>query len=157
MLFCAVVVASLFLLLPIYLNASTQVKSESDRLMIYKASQTFSDTEESSRVIKETTAKLTTFSLTETPHDFSKIILLLNSITPSGILIKDMSLTTEASEGSHVALLLHGNASTRENLVEFVDALKKDPTFDNVELPVSGLVKERNIDFNLSLKVNYEN
>ena len=63
--FSLIVVASSLLLLPLYLSATVQVKAEKDRLDLYKSSQSFSDTEISSRTIPETNQKISVFSLTE--------------------------------------------------------------------------------------------
>lgn len=155
--FSLVVAASSILLLPLYLSATAQVKAEKDRLNLYKTSQSFSDTETSSRTITDTNNKISIFALEESGSQFSGVLALLNEITPSGISITDMTLATSSMNKKNTQLELRGNASTRESLVKFVDALKAQENFESVELPVSGLVKDSNIDFNMSFVINYEN
>ncbi len=155
--FSLIVVASSLLLLPLYLSATVQVKAEKDRLDLYKSSQSFSDTEISSRTIAETNQKIAVFSLTESEAKFSSVLALLDEIIPTGISITDMTLAVSKEGIKKTQLELRGNASTRESLVAFVDALKVQEGFESVELPVSGLVKDSNIDFNMSFVINYEN
>jgi Tfp pilus assembly protein PilN len=155
--FSLVVAASSILLLPLYLSATAQVKGEKDRLNLYKTSQSFSDTETSSRTITDTNNKISIFALEESDSQFSAVLTLLDEITPSGISITDMTLATSDSGKKSTQLELRGNASTRESLVKFVDALKAQKSFESVELPISGLVKDSNIDFNMSFVINYEN
>ena len=148
--FSLVVAASSILLLPLYLSATAQ-------LNLYKTSQSFSDTETSSRTITDTNNKISIFALEESDSQFSAVLTLLDEITPSGISITDMTLATSDSGKKSTQLELRGNASTRESLVKFVDALKAQKSFESVELPISGLVKDSNIDFNMSFVINYEN
>lgn len=154
--FSLVIAASSILLLPLYLSATTQVKGEKDRLDLYKTSQSFSDTETSSRIIADTNNKISIFTLEEPDFQFSTLLTLLNDITPSGISITDISLIMSDVNKKNIQLELTGNANTRDSLVRFVDVLKAQDNFESVELPISGLVKDKNIDFNMSFVVNYE-
>jgi type II secretory pathway pseudopilin PulG len=47
-------------------------------------------------------------------------------------------------------ITLNGNAQTRAALIAFVDALKKDPLFKGVSVPVSDLVSDDDLPFTLS-------
>ena len=66
----------------------------------------------------------------------------------AGIRISGLSLRRGVGSA---ALSLSGIAATRENLVFFVKSLEGDPTFTNVNLPVSALAKARDISFSLSI------
>lgn len=154
--FSLVVAASSILLLPLYLSATAQVKGEKDRLNLYKASQSFSDTETSSRTITDTNNRIATFALEESNFQFSTLLTLLDGITPSGVSITDISLIMSDTNKKNIQLELTGKANTRDSLVRFVDVLKAQDNFESVELPISGLVKDKNIDFNMSFVVNYE-
>lgn len=44
-----------------------------------------------------------------------------------------------------------GEAATRAGLLQFIEALKKDERFANVESPVSNLIRSKEIDFTLKL------
>lgn len=73
---------------------------------------------------------------------------VLSKKTPS---IRINSFTYEG--GKSWTLSLKGISSTRESLVSFVDSLKKDNIFSSIDLPVSNLAKNKNIDFSIVMVV----
>jgi hypothetical protein len=48
-------------------------------------------------------------------------------------------------------LIVSGLAKTRQSLVAFSEALRKEPLIQKVDLPVSNLTKESNIQFTLTI------
>lgn len=48
---------------------------------------------------------------------------------------------------------LAGQAATRRDLLGFIDRLKADPMFAEVESPVGNLIKDRAVDFTLTLTI----
>src|SRR3989344_1199853 len=48
---------------------------------------------------------------------------------------------------------LKGTAASRQSLTSFIEMLKKDVAFRDVSLPISDLVKDRNIDFTVMIKL----
>ncbi len=68
------------------------------------------------------------------------------SIRISGIYFSDNSATT-------AVLTLEGIGDTRESLVSFADSLKTIPHFKKVDLPISNLAKDKNIDFTISINI----
>ncbi len=53
-------------------------------------------------------------------------------------------------DGGAEQIQISGTAGHRESLVAFVKNLQKDGAFSGIDLPVSFLVKEKDIDFSLS-------
>lgn len=51
------------------------------------------------------------------------------------------------------SLSLKGSATSRQSLSSFIEMLKKDAAFADVSLPISDLVKDRNIDFTVMIKL----
>ena len=51
------------------------------------------------------------------------------------------------------ALSIKGIEVNRQGLISFTDMLKKDPSFASVDLPISNLVKDRDISFSISIKL----
>ena len=78
------------------------------------------------------------------------VIAELVSYASPGIYISNISVA-RISEGG-LSLTVKGEASTRSQLLGFVEALKDDPRFSNVNLPIGVLARERNIEFNLSFQ-----
>ncbi len=50
-------------------------------------------------------------------------------------------------------VLIQGLSESRQNLLSFIDSLKKKKGFKKVESPVSNLVKERDIEFKLTIEL----
>lgn len=68
----------------------------------------------------------------------------------ASIKIKGIFYDAKGTEGS---LAIKGTAANRQSLTDLVDMLKKDKMFKNVTLPISDLVKDKDIDFNITMKV----
>jgi len=50
-------------------------------------------------------------------------------------------------------VLIQGLSENRQNLLSFIDSLRKKKDFKKVESPVSNLIKERDIEFNLTIEL----
>ncbi|MEK7650836.1 MAG: hypothetical protein AAB364_03160 [Patescibacteria group bacterium] len=58
----------------------------------------------------------------------------------------------QAGAGTESATLeIAGQAATRAGLLQFIETLKRDERFANVESPVSNLIRSKDIDFTLKL------
>lgn len=51
-------------------------------------------------------------------------------------------------------ILISGMAGSRQGLLSFVDALRSEPKFKDVQSPVSNLLKEKSLDFSLTILIN---
>ncbi|MBX9765328.1 PilN domain-containing protein [Patescibacteria group bacterium] len=67
---------------------------------------------------------------------------------PDNVSIRKMSFRFPSA--SEKIVTLNGNAATRSALIAFVDALKKDPLFKGVVVPVSDLVSDDDLPFTLT-------
>ena len=67
----------------------------------------------------------------------------------SGIKIKSIFFEKDDISGGNI--VISGIAENREILLLFRRTLEKDPSFENVDLPISNFVKGRDIEFNMSL------
>jgi len=60
-------------------------------------------------------------------------------------------------DNNEMKISIHGIARNRKSLSEFAEILESQKIFFHVELPISNFVKEEDIDFSLTLKINTEN
>jgi hypothetical protein len=73
-----------------------------------------------------------------------------NSATSSAVTINELSLV----EGSkNITAILNGRSQNRESLVDFVDSLRSDSNFENINLPISDLAKDSNLNFTIDFNV----
>lgn len=85
---------------------------------------------------------------------FSDIISNIITYKPQGLSIRSFSISEENTTGtSTIVAIIQGKSSSRETLVLFKDRLESDPLVSKVELPVSDLVKSKDISY--SIKVSF--
>lgn len=145
---------ALILLIPSYLIASHRKNVVAENLAVLDRDTEASAREKSEleKVLRDADAILAILA--------GKRELLLPSVrviertvsrkTPS---IKLQKIFYDAHENGGT-LSLRGIAANRQALVSFADALKRDSGFFDVNLPVSNLVKEREADFTIMLKLS---
>ncbi len=105
-------------------------------------------TTESIRLLNEKTVLLD--SLLEYP----KVIPLINtliSLKTSSIRFNSINYVSEGK--NNASLSIEGISDRRDSLVSFSDSLRNDPIFKEVDLPISNLAKDRNIEFNITVKI----
>ena len=78
---------------------------------------------------------------------WTPILEELAEITPSGIYLTNFSY--QASTGE---INLNGWANTRNNLLLFQKSLEESSFFEEIEAPLSNLIKQTGIDFSFSFK-----
>ena len=71
----------------------------------------------------------------------------------ASIKIKSFNYTNE-SAGIHV--FVSGTANSREALTNFARSLQGEPDFKDVNLPVSSLTRDKDLDFSISFRVGEE-
>lgn len=99
---------------------------------------------------KETNAVTEVIGRIERNHfAFSEVFLLLDGIVPENIVIK--SLTTK-----EYTVMLAGQAATRDDLLAFDARLKAAECVKNVNVPLSNLFSQEDIDFQIDFEIKKE-
>lgn len=86
---------------------------------------------------------------TEGPVISEKVIKEIISKKTSSIKIKKISYESNPIKGRVVSI--SGTAPSREELLIFRKALESNPSFKNINLPISNFIKGEDIEFNLTL------
>lgn len=68
--------------------------------------------------------------------------------TPAGITFTRLSLKNETGDAA-----IQGTAAIRDDLLQFLTALRGNPLFANVESPVENILRERNLSFKISFTI----
>lgn len=86
---------------------------------------------------------------------FSKIIIKITKIIPKEIILTDLSLQVDKEEKSNKTILIKmkGLAEKRDDLIKFKNNLNSLPYIKNIELPINTLLKQKNVDFEISTKL----
>jgi len=69
---------------------------------------------------------------------------------PAGVKIDSFSYS---KNNEKTAVVISGKSSVRESLISFAKKLEAQETFENVNLPVSDLARERNLDFSITFGI----
>ncbi len=70
----------------------------------------------------------------------------------SAVKIQEISY---ADERGGKTIIVSGFSATRSDLTQYVERLKKVPGFSKVTLPISSFVKDRNLDFTISITAEF--
>jgi len=151
MLAVTMVIASA-LLFPAYLLAShkrTTILEELSKTGNQNASS--QETKDLEKIVKEMDAMLDMLSSKGQKFSISNDILTKTAGFRTGnIKITGMFYDKKDPEST---FSLKGTAASRQSLTSFIEMLKKDVAFRDVSLPISDLVKDRNIDFTVMIKL----
>jgi len=144
-LFYTTIVASIALF-PAYLLS---LEKEKELVQVYEKLQSEESTKETNSlnaVVKDINTKLSVLP-NDKSKEFSKEFFDA-IISRKGSLVSVDGLSYgKDSEGLNIGRV-SGVAKTRSSLISFVDELKKVPEFVDVSVPISNLVKDRDIIFN---------
>lgn len=99
------------------------------------------------RRAREQVRALSPQGITEPTELLTKLLVL----RPDGILIENITL--QGAQGSGAEVIIGGVSQTRDSLVRYEALLKKDAVVASVDLPVSNLAKEANLDFSMRVRL----
>jgi hypothetical protein len=81
--------------------------------------------------------------------DFTEVMNQIEELANTGISLKSYQFARK--EGEMVPVLLAGRASSRQSLADFHFTLKSNEMVEKVDLPISNLAKEKDIDFTMTI------
>jgi predicted CopG family antitoxin len=97
------------------------------------------------KILKKIKSEQTSFN----PSDLiNKIISYKNQ----SITLNSFQISKSQNASSTVDIIVQGRALTRNSMIDFKSSLEKDAGISRVELPVSDLTKNKNVDFAFRIK-----
>ncbi len=143
---CLVVAA---LLLPTYVLIHSQISvlSETSSGVAEKVA-TYDSSAAELKLASEQAAILMSGGST-TP--FSTYLTLIEASAGSDIEIRSVDFTRGGTGNG--AVILSGESNTRQALADFRDALESEGSFTKVDLPISNLIKERDVLFSIQMQI----
>jgi hypothetical protein len=116
---------------------------------------------EAEKTILETNKKIILLKSDASVPRVKDIFFEISQSKNSGIVITSLSyennggaVTKKGKDPVLAKVNIRGRSSTRETLLAFKDALTQNKQFSNIDLPISSLVKESDIDFSINTTVN---
>lgn len=155
-LFFSLMCVAVVLLIPSYILSQVKEIGANDETKIFKQVSDFRKTETPFDLLEKEKMKI--YLLKESDNfsvdDIIEIIINKKNsdIKITGIFYDNVSKNKDDSNYSH--LVIKGVANKRSALINFVDGLKQENYFSNIDLPVSNLVKDESVDFSLNINVS---
>ncbi len=95
--------------------------------------------------------QLQTYNAITQEDSLTTLITHIIAEAPLGITLASLSFDKETNR-----VTIRGNAVTRNDLLQFISAIRAQPAFYDVQSPVENILREKNILFTLSLTVRNE-
>ena len=176
-LFLCLVAASSVLLLPSYFLSSVKEQVALENLEKYKTNKNPELEKSTNELIKNLNKKISVFSVLDTKLLSSTLIADVLSRAGEEVKVTELffekklvevkseenkdadSKTNNSKKKQNVKMeeikqmSVSGIAKDRDGLLNFVRELEKEPSFSNVDLPISNFTQSRDIDFNLTITI----
>ncbi len=150
----ALEISSLVLLFPSWLVSFYKEKDAlAEQSAIISSSLAMSTQGVASKITETNTTLYTIDGLLSYPRLYP-IVSTVISKKNSGIHLTQFSFTPTSATAASITL--SGIASDRQTLVSFGKSLSDSGYFDTVDLPVSNLAADTNIDFSINLAISHE-
>lgn len=145
----ALVLASLILLIPSYILATTKYSNAEKEFAVLEGKYGGTGKEKDiATQIRDINTKIALLLKGSTSVQLSPLQAILEIVNIKGDAIKVSGFMYDPAAGRE-RIVLNGVARDRDSLANFIEMLKKEPTFVNVTLPISSYVKSVNIDFSI--------
>jgi len=147
MLAISMVIGSLALL-PAYILSESRLSALNDQYHILQASVASLTSDTSAAPLAALKRKLDVLAKEKAEERLTEALLSILAQRGEGVALASFDYS---KAGATATLKLRGMAENREALLAFERALKGDARFSKVDLPVSNLAKEKDIEFDLTL------
>lgn len=104
---------------------------------------------ESQETIREANRLIAVLKDKDQDTKLSQLINILDNIAGTGVELKSFSF--QKANGNVTAISVSGVATTRQALVGFSNDVEEHPFFEDVDLPISNLAKDKNISFTTTI------
>lgn len=139
-------------LFPAYLISVTEEHNAEAQAGAIDHTRQSSGAQQTSAQVKDANALIKTVTASEDTIFFSSLVEDIDSRRVPGMIITDFNLAHAANTKSQSVITIGGNAATRNILVAFEQNLESDPRLSVVELPVSDLAQQTDINFTISMR-----
>lgn len=143
-------------MVPAYFSTSLQVKASKE---VLARQQNNTPSEEELKVVNQVKSLEQKLDFVNTGNDnnyvFSEEILDSLLLKKTNRIKIDEILYESSQREDQRKVIVRGQATSRESLLDFRVSLERDPKWQEVDLPVSNFVQGANINFSLTLLTDY--
>ncbi len=150
LIFCSIIVGiSIALLVPSYFLSVFKAQAATGKAGVQQTAKETKDRANLEVQLKDQKALIKALAVKNISTNPSHLFELITKNKPSTISIIEMRYAIE--ETTKFVINVRGIAPTRQSLVDFTTALRKESLVEKLDLPVSNFAKDSNIDFNFSI------
>ncbi len=146
-LLCIVLGITALLMAPSFILLSTQVTAYQSQYQEAQLQQV--DFQKSEDEVKRTNALATHLNIFDTTTNFSVVIRELDKVAGRDIRINHFQLNKSGEEIKTIRI--SGVAKDRSTLASFSDRVVEHPLFDDANVPIANLVKDKDINFDIDV------
>ena len=147
-------IISIVAIFPSFVLSSAKIFEVGETIDNLKNSSIFKEEKELNSALSEANLKLIALRPPKSDVDVATLLRSIILVKGSGVRLIGF-LYTPASGTTKSKISIQGVAKSREDLAQFVDALKKDSQFTNTDLPVSSFTKNQNAEFTIDITGNF--
>lgn len=137
---------------PIYILVTLQLENHTDVLTIATAeSEEFVELES---ILHDANQQARLIIAQKPAMTLTAHIQTINSLAGQGIIMNSFQLDVNDKERK---IIISGIADSRLLLANFRDGLEQNENYNQVELPLSALIKDQDIDFRMTLSISENN
>jgi hypothetical protein len=149
LLFSGTMVLFSIYLLPSYFLSRGKVSIAEEKVRFLDSYVNKSEESGVGTIIRETNEKIKALKTTE-DFQVSELLTLISSEKNRSVQITGFTLRRGTDD---ISIFVNGTALSRAGLIAFNEALKSIGKFSEVELPISNLAKNENINFNIKINI----
>lgn len=156
MLFASIsIMVGILCLLPSYLHISNAEDNVLSQKMTLLQSRKDSGGEEIQKSLLRTQviAEKVLSPINSQPLLYEDILQKIIVLKKKDVVLRSMSMSLTQGTSTVASVVVLGQATTRESLLDFKTQLENNPIFAEVTLPLSDLAKSREVSFSLTFKV----
>ncbi len=139
-------------IIPSFILSSAKVGEVSESISTIRSSTIFEEEDELSLALSDTNAKVSTLLPEKQNIYIADLFEKILSHKTASVRINGISYRKGDKDDS---VAVNGVALSREDLSFFVEDMRKNPLFTEVNLPVSNFAKDRNSEFTLDIKGDF--
>jgi len=145
---------SVIWLVPIYILSANKYDITKTALSVAEGEISRVQPNDPKEIINNINTKLTILG-EEPPSGQQAHNIIIDIVERKSNNIKITSISYNKA-GEETRILLQGDALNRESLSSFVREIEKNELFSSVELPISNFVKEKDLDFSLTVYILHD-
>lgn len=142
-------IASIAVMAPAFVLINLQIDASAESSAA--ASQKIASYESVANELKRSTVEAKAVLDTTGYVPISDYIAIIRKLESPDITVSEIAISR--SKDSFSPIQVKGQAVSRQSLSQFRDSLLKEPSIASVDLPISNLAKDKDIQFNLSVTV----